>query len=115
MFGTSPKTQVHLIEGKTDLRLSFEGLSAIVKHKLNEDPLSGHLFAFTNRSRSRLKVLYWDGTGLWVCAKRLEEGTFKWPLRGGIIDFAALQALLAGYEITTRRGWYRHGTPILEK
>ena len=114
MFGASPKTQVHLCDGTTDLRRSFEGLSALVQHKLKADPLSGHLFVFANRSRSRIKVLYWDGSGLWVCTKRLEQGTFRWPEKGGVIDMAALQALLSGYEIRTRKGWYRHGTPVLE-
>jgi transposase len=89
-----------------DLRQSFNGLSARVQSVLAQDPLSGHLFLFTNRSRNRLKVLVWDGSGLWVCAKRLEKGTFGWPQGEGpsrCLRPEELSLLLHGLEAPPRR------------
>lgn len=71
--------RVYLVSGPTDMRKSFDGLSGVVRTALRGDPKSGDLFVFCNRLRNRLKVLYVDESGVWVCAKRLERGTFKWP------------------------------------
>lgn len=62
-----------------DLRKGSDGLYALVTERMGEDPKTGALFVFSNRRRTRLKILLWDGTGLWLCTKRLEEGTFSWP------------------------------------
>ena len=71
--------RIFLVAGRTDMRKSFDGLSGIVRSALDGEPMSGDLFVFCNRVRNRLKVLYADESGMWVCAKRLERGTFAWP------------------------------------
>ncbi len=79
MFGLGPATKIYVGCEPVDMRKGFDGLFGVVRDQLGQDPLSGHLFLFTNRSHTRLKALVWDGSGLWVCAKRLERGRFAWP------------------------------------
>jgi len=110
----SPATKIFLASGATDMRKSFNGLSTIVQNEIEKDLLSGHLFVFCNRVRNRLKVLLWDGSGLWVFAKRLEQGTFAWPkAEDRVIEmtFGEMTLLLSGLEVTftKRRKWYRRG------
>ena len=77
MFGLSAAVRVYLATKPTDMRKSFDGLSALASGSLALDPLSGHLFVFINRRCDRIKILYWDRDGLAVWAKRLERGTFR--------------------------------------
>lgn len=113
MIVPGPATRIFLSPGPTDLRRSFDGLHGLVQSQLAEDPRSGHLFLFCNKSRTRLKVLCFDGTGLWVCAKRLERGTFSWPACDAgskvRLNAAELSLLLGGLELSrvTRRNWWR--------
>lgn len=75
----SGETQVWLICRAVDLRKGFNGLAAQVQHVLRADPYCGHLFVFRGKRGDHLKVLYWDGTGLCLFAKKLEQGRFVWP------------------------------------
>jgi transposase len=79
MFGLGPATKIYVGVEAIDMRKGYEGLFGRVRDHLGEDPLSGHLFLFANRDKTRIKALFWDGSGLWVCAKRLEKGRFGWP------------------------------------
>jgi transposase len=111
MMALGGATKIFLATGATDMRKSFNGLYGLVRGKLEKDPLSGHLFLFCNRRRDRIKVLWWDGSGLWVCAKRLEKGTFHWPEPnpGAAVELtqAQLNLLLGGLDLkqTRGRGW----------
>jgi transposase len=79
MLSFTGSLKVLLAVEPCDLRKSFNGLHGLATERLGEDPRQGALFVFTNRRRTRLKMLCWDGTGLWVLTKRLEKGTFSWP------------------------------------
>jgi transposase len=79
MLSVAATTRIFVALDATDMRKGFDGLYAIVENTLRQDPLSGALFLFVNRRRDRLKVLYWDGDGLAIWYRRLEQGTFQFP------------------------------------
>jgi transposase len=113
MFGLGPATKIFLSVAAVDMRKGFNGLYGQVQDQLGQDPLSGHLFLFSNRERTRLKVLVWDGSGLWVCAKRLEKGRFRWPAAEDEVRCVTMRAeelamLLNGLDPAQgrRRDWY---------
>lgn len=100
-----------------DMRKGFEGLHALVGERLREDSRSGTLFVFTNRRRKLIKVLYWDGTGMWLMTKRLEQGTFFWP-RAAQEGQVKLELVPEAFALLTDgidmhgakpRGWYERG------
>ena len=76
MIGSTRQVAVYGYTAPVDMRKGFDGLFALVKRELARDPLSGDLYLFVSRSRRRAKVLLWDGTGLCIYAKRLEQGRF---------------------------------------
>jgi transposase len=105
--------RIYLAVQPVDMRKQFNGLWVAAQEKLGEDPKSGAVFAFINRERTRLKLLYWDGTGVWVLAKRLEQGRFSWPATGddrAKLSLApeALALLVGGIDLKrgTRKPWY---------
>jgi transposase len=115
MFSPGVATKIFIAVEAIDMRKGFEGLYGLVRDHLEQDPLSGHLFLFTNRTRTRLKALVWDGSGLWVCAKRLEKGRFQWPqvapARSVTMRPEELAMLVNGLDVqhTKQRNWYRKG------
>ena len=120
MFGLGPATKIYIAVESVDMRKGFDGLYGLVRDRLGEDPMSGHLFLFTNRGRSRLKALVWDGSGLWVCAKRIEKGRVHWPAvdheqRKVVLSHEELTMLLGGIDLaqTRERKWYRK--PLAEE
>jgi len=110
MLNHPAPARVFVAIAPVDLRAGFDKLFALTQSVLRQDPLSGHWFVFTNQERTRVKVLFWDGSGLWVCAKRLEKGRFSWPRAEGScaqLRSAELLALLSGLEVREKAGWFR--------
>ena len=106
-------TRVFLATGHTDMRRGVDGLSELVRQRIQSDPLTGHWFIFCNRRRNRIKVLFFDGSGLWLCQKRLEKGTFSWPGSDSgqsvTLTREELTLLLGGIELERVRSknWWR--------
>ena len=114
MFGWGPATKIYLAAGATDMRKGFDGLYALVRDRLELEPLSGHVFLFSNAQRNRMKLIYWDGSGLWVCAKRLERGCFRWPAAEAgqtkiVLGHEEMALLIGGIDLagSRRRAWFR--------
>jgi len=106
--------RIFLVAGPTDMRKSFNGLSGIARERLNATPASRDLFLFCNRNRNRLKVLVFDESGVWVLAKRLDQGTFAWPAAScehETVEYREeeLALLLGGLDATqlNARRWHR--------
>lgn len=98
--------RVYLACGSTDMRKSIDGLAALVKEGFELDPFSPSLFAFCNRQRDKIKILYWDHNGFWLHYRRLEKGRFKWPQQGvGIVTVTRreLRWLLDGLPLEQRQ------------
>ncbi len=101
MITTPEGTRIWIAAGVTDLRRGFTGLSAVVQMTLEQDPFGGHVFVFRGRRGDLIKVLWWDGDGLCLFAKRLERGRFVWPkAESGTVPLtrAQLSMLLEGID-----------------
>ena len=102
MFFPESNLRIWLYSQPTDMRKSYNGLSALVKNQLQENPLSGQLFVFINRRRTQLKILYFDRSGYCIWMKKLEQGLFRYTLTGGHkqrVNWTELKLLLEGIEL----------------
>ena len=115
VIATSVHTKMYLAKDATDMRKGFPGLVALTEAVLRQEPTSGHLFVFLNRRRDLMKVLYWDGTGFCIWAKRLERGSFQRPpavaddeSSGVELSAAQLTMMLEGIDLTSVRQRVRY-------
>ena len=117
-----PAVRIYVATAPTDMRKSFDGLSAAVAQVLAQDPFAGHLFVFFNRGADRVKVLWWDGDGFALFAKRLERGRFRVfaeppaaSARAVEMPAAELALILQGIDLRgarRRRGWSPRRVPV---
>jgi transposase len=112
MLTVPPTVKLWYCPDAVDMRLGFDGLSALVRSRLLADPLSGHLFIFRNRSADRLKVLYWGGHGLCLWCQRLEAGRYHFPdasTGATAVELSAgqLQMVLDGIDLSRVRRFKR--------
>ena len=103
MLSLPSPVKIFLCSEPVDLRRSFDGLAAIARDGLGEDPLSGHWFVFRNRRGDRVKILMWDRDGLLLVHKRLEEGVFRFPkvpahAKSALVTTQELSLLLWGID-----------------
>jgi transposase len=107
MIQISPQMRILVAVGASDFRCGIDGLARLCRQQLNADPFCGAVFIFTNRRRTAIKALTYDGQGFWVCHKRLSSGRFRfWP-EGGIVETVQaheLQVLLMGGDPRLARG-----------
>jgi len=111
MFFPEGQIRVHLYGQPCSMKNSYDGLYALTRHRLGQDPLSGELFVFINRRATQMKVLYFDRSGFCVWSKRLEAGRFisDWrEVRNRQMDWTGLKMLLEGIEPGRRKRRYRH-------
>ena len=106
MFAIGSATQVFLATGATDLRKGCNGLFALIGARFDRDALGGDLFLFCNRRRDALKIFFWSQGAMWVCAARLERGTYRWPQAGDsevTMSASELHLLLSGIDLAGSR------------
>ena len=93
MIGPGTDARVMVATRPVDFRKGADSLAALVKAEYGANPFSGVVYVFRARRADRVKLVWWDGTGLWLMAKRLEQGAFQWPaVQDGVMRLAAAQA-----------------------
>lgn len=115
MFYPESTARIWLCTEPADMRKSYDGLSALAKNQLRENPLSGQLFVFVNRRRTQMKVLYFDRSGYCIWSKRLEQGQFVVRAHADgkkQLDWTQLKLLLEGIEIKKAQHYKRYKHPV---
>ena len=111
MFFPEGNIRVYLYGRPTDMRKSYDGLYALARNVMHQDPLSGHLFAFINRRATQIRILYFDRSGWCLWSKRLEAGRFisDWSqVHHREMDYTGLKLMLEGIEPKRQLKRYRH-------
>ena len=94
MIGPSGTVKVLIATKPVDFRKGAEGLASLVKDQMRADPFSGAVFVFRAKRADRVKLIFWDGTGLCLYAKRLEDGQFRWPkVQDGVMRLTPRRAM----------------------
>lgn len=111
-----PSVRIFVAGQPTDLRRSFDTLAETTRSVLRQDPFTGHLFVFFNRTRNRVKILLWERSGFWLWHKRLEAGTFRLPALAAPVwelDAAHLALILEGIDLAGARRGRRYMRPAI--
>ena len=111
MLNFSPNQRIYLAVEPIYMQKQFNGLWAMASGRLSVNPFDGAMFCFTNKEKDRVKILFGDGSGVWVFAKRLEKERFSWPKTVGVkidLDPTALTILLSGIDLKdgARKAWF---------
>ncbi len=117
MLSLPPTVRIWLATRPADLRRSFDGLAALVRDGLRGDPLSGDIFVFRNKSADRVKLLLWEEDGYAIWYKRLEKGSYRFPVAADgaaqiEVRSAELVMLLAGVDLASVRRSRRYHRPV---
>ncbi len=112
MLNFTSQQRIFVARAVVDMRKSFDTLATLVRNDMQGDPLSGDIFVFIGRGKNRLKILCWDRSGFWLCAKRLESGTFALPFKqldkntGGKLALSPAEILQLLEGITVHKATY---------
>ena len=115
MFAPGNQARIWLCTRPTDMRKSFQGLSALVKNQLGHNPLSGQYFVFVNRRKTQMKILYFEPSGYCLWSKRLEQGQFRVnasTIGQRALSWTELQLILDGVEVQKARHFKRYRHPM---
>jgi transposase len=118
MWTPDAALKVWLYRRATDMRKSYDGLIALVKQQLHDDPLNGSLYVFVNRRRTQMKCLYFEGDGYCLWSKRLEQGQFRVSFNGidkARVELSTLKLLIDGIDVESLRRFkrYKH-SPLMD-